>query len=172
MYNSSPTLNHIPKRQNSQTKTKTTSSGLNSAVAEILTIETNRNQMKQAEQATPSKSIRSTQSPDKSYHTPKNQNNLPDSGEPYDPFSFSSKKKPSQIETKKMSLSSTSSSSLSDLSKKVEQKSGINESKEKLASPSKINSKNQKLEKKLDYSSYEEDFDNSIRSKSSSSISD
>ena len=166
----SPSVSHLPSGQYSQLQLKTTPEGLHSIVADILTVEADHNQMQShAEPTTPSKSTKSKQSPDKTFQTPKNQNNLPDSGEPYDPFSFSSKLKASQIETKKMSLSSTSSSSLSDLSKKVDQKVSFSQGKEKLSSPSKISSKNQKLEKKLDYSSYEEDFENSIRSKSPSS---
>ena len=148
---------------------KNSPSGLHSTVADILAFEKNKNKAEQA--VTPSKSVKSRQSPEKSYQTPKNQR-IPD--EPFDPFAFSSKQKSeqSQIERKKMSLSSTSSSSMSELSsKKVEQKSissGLNKSKDKLVaspSPSKINVMNQKVEKKLDFSSsYEEDFNKSSSS--------
>ena len=144
-----------------------------------LKVETNRNQIKSLESTTPTKSFKSIHSPEKSFQTPKRQQNKSPthSEEPYDPFEFSSKLKANQIETKKMSLSSTSSSSLSELlSKKVEQKqidsaSKLNKSQEKTKSPNKKSpfQSNQKIEKKLDYSSYEEDFDNSINSKSSSS---
>jgi hypothetical protein len=149
---------------------KNSPGGLHSTIADILAFEKNKNKTEQA--VTPSKSVKSQQqSPEKSYQTPKNQR-IPD--EPFDPFAFSSKQKSeqSQIERKKMSLSSTSSSSMSELSsKKVEQKSissGLNKSKDKLVSspsPSKINVMNQKVEKKLDFSSsYEEDFNKSSSS--------
>lgn len=150
---------------------KKSPSGLRSTVADILTVESSRNKMKSI---TPPRSVKSQQSPaDKSYQTPKNQR-IPDSGEPFDPFAFSSKQKSeqSQIERKKLSLSSTSSSSMSELSsKKIEQKSissGLNKSKEKLTaspSPAKKSLMNQKVEKKLDFSSsYEEDFNKSSSS--------
>ena len=149
---------------------KNSSNGLRSALADILTIESNRNKMNSV---TPPKSVKSQQSPEKSYQTPKNQK-IPDSDEPFDPFAFSSKQRSeqSQIERKKLSLSSTSSSSMSELSsKKIEKKSissGLNKSKEHVTaspSPAKKNLKNQKVEKKLDFSSsYEEDFNRSSSS--------
>lgn len=149
---------------------KNSSNGLRSALADILTIESNRNKMNSV---TPPKSVKSQQSPEKSYQTPKNQK-IPDSDEPFDPFAFSSKQRSeqSQIERKKLSLSSTSSSSMSELSsKKIEKKSissGLNKSKENATaspSPAKKNLMNQKVEKKLDFSSsYEEDFNRSSSS--------
>jgi len=60
-------------------------------VADILAFEKNKNKTEQA--VTPSKSVKSRQSPEKSYQTPKNQR-IPD--EPFDPFAFSSKQKSEQ----------------------------------------------------------------------------
>lgn len=109
-----------------------------------------------------------------------------------DPFNFkavSSKNKPrAQIETKKLSLSSSSSSSISEItSKKLDQRS-IHSARDSSKSPEKLDKskdksftsqskspikKVDKVEKRLDFSDseeeYDEDFEHSVNNKSASS---
>ena len=115
-----------------------------------------------------------------------------DLDEPDDPFNFktvSSKNKPrAQIETKKLSLSSSSSSSISEItSKKLDQRS-IHSARDSSKSPEKLDKskdksftsqskspikKVDKVEKRLDFSDseeeYDEDFEHSVNNKSASS---